>query len=140
MFINLILSPLNFNYPSSYQRQDMSDLKDLVVEVKRVSKSYGTVHAVTDASFTIRRGECFGLLGPNGAGKSTLIRMLYGASSRSSGEMRVLGLDPATDGRKLRQKIGVVTQEDALDEAMSVAENMKMFARFLGVPKDVAEP
>lgn len=118
----------------------MNDPKDLVVEVKGVSKSYDKVQAVTDASFTIRRGECFGLLGPNGAGKSTLIRMLYGASSRSSGEMTVLGLDPTRDGRKLRHKIGIVTQEDALDEAMSVVENMEMFARFLGIPKDVAKP
>ncbi len=111
---------------------------NLVVEVERVSKSYGDFQAVTDASFTIRKGECFGLLGPNGAGKSTLIRMLYGASARTHGEMRVLGFDPQTNGRKLRLKVGVVTQEDALDEAMTVLENMVMYARFLGIPKDIA--
>lgn len=118
----------------------MSDAKSLVVEVKGVSKSYDGVHAVKDASFTIQKGECFGLLGPNGAGKSTLIRMLYGASSRTAGDMRVLGLDPQIHGRELRRKIGIVTQEDALDEAMSVVENMVMFARFIGLPKDVAKP
>ncbi|MES2746067.1 MAG: ABC transporter ATP-binding protein [Bdellovibrionota bacterium] len=117
----------------------MSKPSELVVEVKHVSKTYDSVPAVTDASFTIKRGECFGLLGPNGAGKSTLIRMMYGASSRTSGEMQVLGLDPQKNGRDLRRKIGIVTQEDALDEAMSVVENMQMFARFLGIPKDVAK-
>jgi lipooligosaccharide transport system ATP-binding protein len=110
-----------------------------VVEVKNVSKAYESVPAVSDASFTIMRGECFGLLGPNGAGKSTLIRMMYGASSRTTGQMQVLGLDPQRDGRELRRKIGIVTQEDALDEAMSVVENMRMFARFLGIPKETAK-
>lgn len=118
----------------------MSDAISFVVQVKGVSKSYDGVHAVTDASFTIQKGECFGLLGPNGAGKSTLIRMLYGASSRTAGDMLVLGLDPQIHGRELRRKIGIVTQEDALDEAMSVVENMLMFARFIGLPKDIAKP
>ncbi|RYZ51025.1 MAG: ABC transporter ATP-binding protein, partial [Proteobacteria bacterium] len=110
-----------------------------IVEVKNVSKTFAGVQAVSDASFSINRGECFGLLGPNGAGKSTLIRMLYGASARSGGSMSVLGLDPATSGRELRRRIGVVTQEDALDEAMSVVENMRMYASFIGLDKKVAK-
>lgn len=105
------------------------------VIVSRVAKAYGGVNAVADVSFRIRRGECFGLLGPNGAGKSTLIRMLYGATSRIAGDMSVLGLDPQNQGRALRGRIGVVTQEDALDEQMTVIENMRLFATFLGVPK-----
>jgi lipooligosaccharide transport system ATP-binding protein len=109
-----------------------------IVDVKNVSKTFAGIQAVSDASFSINKGECFGLLGPNGAGKSTLIRMLYGASARSGGTMSVLGLDPAKNGRELRRRIGVVTQEDALDEAMSVVENMRMYASFLGLPKKVA--
>ena len=111
----------------------------LVVNVEKVSKQFAGVHAVSDASFTIQKGECFGLLGPNGAGKSTLIRMLYGASSRTQGSMSVLGLDPEKQGRQLRHRIGIVTQEDALDEAMSVVENMRMFAKFLGLPPALAQ-
>jgi lipooligosaccharide transport system ATP-binding protein len=110
-----------------------------VVEVEAVSKQFAGLEAVRGASFTIQKGECFGLLGPNGAGKSTLIRMLYGASSRSKGKMSVLGLDPETNGRDLRRRIGIVTQEDALDEAMTVEENMQMFARFIGLDKDLAK-
>lgn len=110
-----------------------------IVDVKNVSKTFAGVNAVSDASFTINKGECFGLLGPNGAGKSTLIRMLYGASARSGGSMSVLGLDPAKNGRELRRRIGVVTQEDALDEAMSVVENMRMYASFIGLDKKVAK-
>lgn len=110
-----------------------------IVDVKHVSKTFAGVQAVSDASFSINKGECFGLLGPNGAGKSTLIRMLYGASARSGGSMSVLGLDPATHGRELRRRIGVVTQEDALDEAMSVVENMRMYASFIGLDKKVAK-
>ena len=93
-----------------------------LVTVKNVSKRFGETIAVSEASFTIEKGECFGLLGPNGAGKSTLIRMLYGATSRSGGAVSVMGLDPEKQGRALRKRIGVVTQEDALDDQMTVAE------------------
>ncbi len=110
-----------------------------VVTVNGVSKKFGEQVAVGDASFAIEKGECFGLLGPNGAGKSTLIKMLYGAMSRSGGSMTVLGLDPEKQGRALRKRLGVVTQEDALDEQMSVIENMRLYASFLGLPKVVAE-
>lgn len=111
-----------------------------VVTVQGVSKRFGEQTAVGDASFQIAKGECFGLLGPNGAGKSTLIKMLYGAMSRSGGSMTVLGLDPEKEGRQLRKKLGVVTQEDALDEQMTVEENMRLYASFIGLKKDVAIP
>ncbi len=110
-----------------------------VVTVESVSKKFGDQVAVGDASFTIAKGECFGLLGPNGAGKSTIIKMMYGAMSRSGGTMSVLGLDPQREGRALRRRLGVVTQEDALDEQMSVIENMRLYASFLGLPKKAAE-
>ncbi len=116
----------------------MSQHENFVVDVKHVTKHFADLKAVTDASFTIRKGECFGLLGPNGAGKSTLIRMLYGASARTGGTMTVLGFDPQINGRDLRRRIGIVTQEDALDEAMSVLENMRMYASFLGLSKTLA--
>lgn len=114
-------------------------MSEEVVRVEQVSKKFGDQIAVADASFQISQGECFGLLGPNGAGKSTLIKMMYGAMSRSGGDMSVLGLDPQRQGRKLRRRLGVVTQEDALDEQMSVIENMRLYASFIGLPKKAAE-
>lgn len=110
-----------------------------IVEVKKVHKSFGASRALNDLSFSIQSGECFGLLGPNGAGKSTMIKLIYGLMERSGGELSVLGYDPTHDARKLRQHIGVVLQEDALDEAMNVRENMLMFCQFHGISSAVAK-
>lgn len=104
------------------------------IEIESLSKKFGEFHAVKNLSLEINRGECFGLLGPNGAGKSTLITMLYGASPRSDGLIKVFGMDPQLQGRALKRQLGVVTQEDCLDEAMTVYENMQMFSVFLSVP------
>jgi lipooligosaccharide transport system ATP-binding protein len=73
------------------------------------------------------------LLGPNGAGKSTFIGCLYGSIDRSGGDLRVFGLDPARDARCIKEWIGVVPQENALDEELTVLENMRLYARFQGV-------
>jgi len=106
------------------------------IKIQNLSKKYGEFQAVKNLNLEIYQGECFGLLGPNGAGKSTVITMLYGASPRTSGDIRVLDCDPATEGRKLKKQLGIVTQEDCLDEAMSVYENMQMFSVFLGIPPE----
>lgn len=106
------------------------------IEAQDVTKRYGAFTAVAGVSFTVQSGECLGLLGPNGAGKSTLISMIYGASPRSGGQLIVDGMDPEREARRLRQRLGVVTQENALDESMSVRENMLMFAGFYRVPKE----
>jgi len=103
---------------------------------ENVKKSFGTFEALKGASVEVREGECFGLLGPNGAGKSTLISLIYGAASRTGGSIKVFGHDPQTEGRKVRSQIGVVTQENNLDSSMSVVENMEMYSRYVGVPKN----
>ncbi len=105
-----------------------------VLICKNVEKKFKSFRAVKDVSFKAEEGECFGLLGPNGAGKSTLISMIYGSISRSAGTIQVLGLDPETQGRAVRSQMGVVTQENNLDSAMSVIENMRMYSRYVGVP------
>jgi lipooligosaccharide transport system ATP-binding protein len=74
-----------------------------------------------------------GLLGPNGAGKSTFIGCLYGSVDRSGGDLRVFGFDPARDARRIKERIGVVPQENALDEELTVLENMRLYARFQSV-------
>lgn len=111
----------------------------MIITARNLSKIYRGTTAVSDVSFQVPKGICFGLLGPNGAGKSTIIKMLYGAISRSGGELSVLGMDPKTDYRALRRRVGVVTQEDSLDEEMSVRENMLLFAGFYGLEKKSAE-
>lgn len=93
--------------------------------------------AVDGISLEIKKGECFGLLGPNGAGKSTFIGMIYGAAQRTSGDLTVFGMDPATNGRQIKKRMGVVTQENALDEELTVFENMMIYAAFMGVPRRV---
>lgn len=100
------------------------------VSAQNVSKEFSGVCAIQDISFSIDQGECFGLLGPNGAGKSTMIKLIYGVMGRTRGELNVLGFDPSIQARELRKHIGVVMQEDALDEAMDVRDNMLMFCRF----------
>ena len=79
-----------------------------------------------------------GLLGPNGAGKSTFIGCLYGVVLRSGGDLKVFGHDPAIEPRRIKQRLGVVPQENALDEELTVLENMRIYARFEGLPKQVA--
>jgi len=78
-------------------------------------------------------GESFGLLGPNGAGKTTTIRMIYGFSPMSGGELDVFGLDIEKDWREIRRRIGVCQQEDNLDPDLSVGENLEVFAGYFGI-------
>ncbi len=87
-------------------------------------------------SLHVKKGECFGLLGPNGAGKSTFINMVYGTVARTSGELTVFGYDPKKNSREIKKRLGVVTQDNALDESLTVVENMKIYCAFIGVPKD----
>lgn len=111
-----------------------------ILKARQVGKVFGTQVAIKDLSLEIFPGECFGLLGPNGAGKSTMIKMIYGVVSRSRGDLTVLGFDPQKESRTLRRHLGVVMQEDALDEAMTVRENMLMFSRFHGISRREAAP
>jgi len=110
-----------------------------VVSARHVTKAFASFSAIDDLSFTIEPGQCFGLLGPNGAGKSTMIKIIYGVIPRSGGELSVLGLDPSVNAKLLRRQLGVVLQEDALDDAMNVRDNMLMFCKFHGLHSQVAK-
>lgn len=94
--------------------------------------------AVDGIDFTLERGEVFGFLGPNGAGKSSTMRMLACVSPISGGSLRVLGRDPATDGRAIRERLGVVAQDDALDTELTVRENLLIYGLYFGLPKALA--
>jgi lipooligosaccharide transport system ATP-binding protein len=103
------------------------------VDARAVTKRFGDLVALEALSLAVYSGQCMGLLGPNGAGKSTFIGCLYGSVDRSGGDLRVFGFDPARDARRIKTRIGVVPQENALDEELTVLENMRLYARFQGV-------
>nr|MBA2337080.1 ABC transporter ATP-binding protein [Acidimicrobiia bacterium] len=90
--------------------------------------------------FEVRQGEAFGFLGPNGAGKSSTMRMIGAVSPVTSGHLRVLGLDPATDGPAIRARLGVVPQEDNLDGELPVEENLLIYGRYFDLPRRVLRP
>ncbi len=98
-------------------------------------KSFGEFEAVRGIDVDVRRGEAFGFLGPNGAGKSSTMRMVAAVSPVSAGTLRILGLDPATDGPQIRARIGVCPQEDTLDTELTVRENLYIYGRYFGLPR-----
>ncbi len=113
-----------------------------VISVAGLKKSYGQTQAVSGVDLQISQGEIFALLGPNGAGKTTTVEILEGFRSRDSGEVKVLGFDPATKGaaaQSWRDRIGIVLQstEDAGD--LTVYESVSHFAKYYKSPKDPRE-
>jgi lipooligosaccharide transport system ATP-binding protein len=99
------------------------------------SKTGETVEAVKGIDLDVRRGEAFGFLGPNGAGKSSTMRMIAAVSPVTGGELRILGMDPATDGPAIRTRLGVCPQEDTLDNELNVFDNLYVYGRYFGIPK-----
>jgi ABC-2 type transport system ATP-binding protein len=97
------------------------------IEVSGLTKRYGRVEALGGTDLSVGRGEVFGLVGPNGAGKTTLIKGLVGALRPSSGEARVMGLNPLKDRAELRQRIGYMPQGPALYEDLSARDNVGFF-------------
>ncbi|TFB52323.1 ABC transporter ATP-binding protein [Cryobacterium tagatosivorans] len=111
-----------------------------VIIAKNLVKKYKEFAAVDGISFEVAPGESFGLLGPNGAGKSTTMRMVGAVSTRTSGDLSILGLDPNAYGPEIRSRLGVVPQSDNLDTELRVRENLLVYGRYFGLPrKQVAE-
>jgi ABC-2 type transport system ATP-binding protein len=104
-----------------------------VIEARALVRRFGARTAVDSLDLELRAGECLGLLGPNGAGKSTTVRILATLLAPTSGSVRVLGLDPVTEGERLRARIGVVPQELALYEHLTARENIAFFASLQGL-------
>jgi lipooligosaccharide transport system ATP-binding protein len=107
---------------------------DLIV-VKNLVKQFGDFTAVNGINFSVKQGESFGLLGPNGAGKSSTMRIIGATSQRTSGEVLILGKDPEQAGPQIRAHLGVVPQQDNLDEELTCAENLYIYGRYFGIPK-----
>jgi lipooligosaccharide transport system ATP-binding protein len=114
--------------------------RPLVLRARGVAKNFGDFAALQSLDLEVTAGECVGLIGPNGAGKSTFIGCLYGVVLRTAGDLSVFGLDPARDSRAIKQRLGVVPQENALDEELTVVENLQLYARFVGLARERAAP
>ncbi|MDH3296616.1 MAG: ABC transporter ATP-binding protein [Acidimicrobiia bacterium] len=108
------------------------------VRATSLVKRYGQHVAVNGIDFEIQRGETFAMLGPNGAGKSTTMKMISTVSPVSSGELRVLDLDPEVDGRLIRSRLGIVPQDDILDESLTVRENVIVYGRYFSLSRKEA--
>jgi ABC-2 type transport system ATP-binding protein len=108
-------------------------MKNTMIEVKDFRKTYGTYVAVDGISFSAKQGEIFGLLGPNGAGKTSTLECLEGLRAPSGGSLRVAGIDPVSESRKLRNLIGVQLQSAGLPESITPDEAMKFFCAYHNV-------
>jgi lipooligosaccharide transport system ATP-binding protein len=108
---------------------------EALIEARALTKRFGGFVAVDGIDFRIEPGEAFGFLGPNGAGKSSTMRMIGCVSPLTGGALRVLGLDPAVDGPRIRARLGVVPQEDNLDTELTVWDNLLIYGRYFDLPR-----
>jgi ABC-2 type transport system ATP-binding protein len=109
------------------------------IAVRDLRRSYGSVEAVRGISFEVARGEVFCLLGPNGAGKTTVVEILEGYRRRDAGEVQVLGIDPASGSRSLRERVGIVLQQCGVQSDLTVAELIEMYGRYYARRRPVDE-
>jgi ABC-2 type transport system ATP-binding protein len=114
-------------------------VEENAIEVHDLHKRYGEYEAVRGIDIEVRRGEVFGLLGPNGAGKTTTVEILEGYRQRTSGEVSVLGYDPAKRQIGLRRRIGIVLQSGGIYSHVTPREALRHWASFYPKPRDVEE-
>jgi lipooligosaccharide transport system ATP-binding protein len=112
--------------------------RDPLILAHGLIKRFGDMTAVDGIDVEVRAGEAFGFLGPNGAGKSSTMRMIGCVSAPSGGELSILGMDPVRDGPAIRARLGVCPQQDSLDPELTVEENLTVYARYFGIPRQVA--
>ena len=117
-----------------------TEARPTVITAENLTKTYGDVAAVDGISFSVPAGESFGLLGPNGAGKSTTMKMIGGVTRRTSGALHIMGLDPDLHGPEVRAHLGVVPQQDNLDEELRVRDNLLVYGRYFGLPMSYLKP
>ena len=109
-----------------------------LIVARDLTKRFKNFTAVDGVSFAVHPAESFGFLGPNGAGKTSTMRMIGCVSPVTGGELRVFGMDPQTHASAIKARLGVVPQQDNLDNEISVRENLLMYARYFDIPRDVA--
>ena len=106
-----------------------------VIRARSLTKKFGQFEAVRGIDVEVRPGESFGFLGPNGAGKSSTMRMIAGVSPVTSGTLEIFGLDPATHGSEIRNRLGVVPQADNLDGELTLLDNLIVYGRYFDIPR-----
>jgi len=109
-----------------------------IIEADELTKTYGSVGAVSGIRFTVKKGEVFGFLGPNGAGKTTTMKMIACVSPRTSGRLRVFGKDPDEQPAEIKHRLGVVPQETNLDPDFTCYGNLFTYSRYFDIPADAA--
>ena len=109
------------------------------IEVRGLVKAYGSIRAVDGIDLHVAQGEVVAVLGPNGAGKTTTVEILEGFRSRDAGEVEVLGMDPATSGRAIRDRIGIVLQESGIEEELTITEAIRHQALAYAAPRSDGE-
>jgi lipooligosaccharide transport system ATP-binding protein len=107
-----------------------------LIHARGLTKTFGDLVAVDAIDFDVAPGESFGFLGPNGAGKTSTMRMIGCVSPMSGGTLRILGQDPDRDGPEIRARLGVVPQQDTLDNELTVRENLLIYGRYFGLSRD----
>ncbi len=113
----------------------MSGESEVLINAVGLRKEYGDFVAVDGIDFQVKKGESFGFLGPNGAGKSTTMRIIAATLTRTAGEITILGKDPERHGPEIRAHLGVVPQQDNLDNALTVEDNLYVYGRYFGLSK-----
>jgi len=108
-----------------------------LIQATGLTKRFGDFTAVDGIDFSVEQGESFGFLGPNGAGKTSTMRMIGAVSPITEGSLSVLGLNPVQQGPQLRSRLGVVPQEDNLDQELTVYDNLMMYGRYFDLSRAV---
>ena len=117
-------------------------MKQPVIRVRNVKKTYGKLVALDRVSFDVEQATCYALLGPNGAGKTTMMKMIYGKCVRDpipESSIRVFGFDPDKQELDIKTLSGIVPQEDNIDQELNVKQNLDVYANFYGIQKKEAE-
>jgi lipooligosaccharide transport system ATP-binding protein len=130
----VLLQSGNAGSPAFPQQNNMSEM----IRARGLTKRFPGMEAVKGIDFSVEEGECFGLLGPNGAGKTSTIRMITCVSPVTDGELLVNGMDVNASPRKIKARLGVVSQEENLDPDLSVQQNLEVYARYFDIGKEEA--
>ena len=110
----------------------------LAIDTNQLTKKYGDFQAVNSVSLKVREGEIFALLGPNGAGKTTTVEILEGHRLKTSGQVKVLGMDPSENSTEFRSRVGIVLQETGIEQYLTAVEILEQFTNFYESPRSIS--
>ena len=111
-------------------------MSEIILEVKALSRLFGSFRAVDNISFSLKKGEILGMLGPNGAGKTTTLTIINGLTRQSSGQVTLFGMDAEKNRRKFKKRIGYMSQKFSLYPLMTAIENLRFFGGIFGLNRE----